>query len=227
MALHRIACKETNMNLRCLNLRCLLLVLMIAFVAPLSPIGLPQPAHAIPVQDNIDQAQVLAETAMNAQNNSNYEFAAKQWENLVVQHGDSPLVGKAHYYAGFCYSQIGEYKKLIEQFKLAIPKLDADQAVLKPQASLFLGFAQFRLGQQLSDQQATQQEATTWLTTSTQTFENLLTAYPEFADADQVCYFQGGAFEELNRYEDCAQVLFENAQLQKTDVQVRRPLRNR
>lgn len=199
MALDQIACKETNMSVRCS-----FVVLVLGSAVLLGTLGQIQPAHGAPLrfQENVDQAQVLAETAMNAQNNSNYEFAAKQWEKLVAEHGDSPLVGKAHYYAGFCYSQINEFRKSIDQFKLAIPKLADDQAVLKPQANLFLGFAQYRLGQQLMDQEPTRAESETLLTTATQTFANLLSTYPNFADADQVCYFQGGAFEELKRLED-------------------------
>lgn len=156
-------------------------------------------AHA--KQENVDQAQLLAETAMNAQNSSNFEFAAKQWEKLVNEHASSPLVGKAHYYAGFCYSQIGQYDKAIEQFTASFPKLSADQAILKPQANLFLGFAQYRQGQQMLDQ-GKKPEATKLLTSATQTFAKLLVDTPDFVDADQVCYFQGGAFEDLERLED-------------------------
>lgn len=161
-------------------------------------------AHPTPLQENPDPALVIAQTAMTAQNSSNFKFAATQWESLLAQHADSPLVGKAHYNAGVCYLQTNEFQKSIDHLKSSIPKLE-DESVQQPQAFLYLGFAQFRLGQQLLPSAVEKEQSTTLLTTAAQTFANLLTAFPDFADADQACYFQGGAFEALNRLEDARQ----------------------
>jgi tetratricopeptide (TPR) repeat protein len=151
------------------------------------------------IQDN-DAAQAIALTASNAQNAGSYDFAAEQWEKLISQHATSPLVGKAHYNAGICFLQSNKFEKAIGHFQSALPKLENDQAFQKPQANLYLGFAQFRLGQQLKPSNA--DESNKQLTTATQTLGNLIKDNPKFEDADQVCYFQGGAFEELNRLED-------------------------
>ena len=150
-------------------------------------------------QDNTDHD--IAQTAATAQNNSSYDFAAQQWEKLITNFPKSPLASKAHYNAGICYLQSNEFEKSIDHFQASLPFLSDDQSAQKPQASLYLGFAQFRRGQQLK-RESKSADSNTLLTTATQTLENLLISHPDFKDADQVCYFQGGAFEELDRLED-------------------------
>lgn len=180
------------------SFRPLLIVLLIALG------GLSQSfisnAHAVVYQDDA-AAQNIAQTASNAQNSGEYGFAAEQWEKLLSQHANSPLVGKAHYNAGICFLQSNDFEKSIGHFKSSLPKLENDQAVQIPQANLYLGFAQFRRGQLLK-QESKSEEANQLLTTATQTFANLLKNNSDFADADQVCYFQGGAFEELGQREN-------------------------
>ena len=109
------------------------------------------------VQDDADQRAF--ETASLAQNNESYEFAIKEWDKLLAQHPDSKLAPRASYNAGVCSLQLGQYEKAIAYFKTASPKLDAESG-LKPKSNLFLGFAQFRHGKDLQDNQAQQQQAT-------------------------------------------------------------------
>ncbi len=175
------------------------LVMLVTAIA-LAPAGLAPNLQAANLQDEA-AALNMAQTASVAQNNGEYVFAAEQWEKLLNQHADSSLAGKAHYNAGICYLQSNQFEKAIAHFKSSLPKLENDQAVQKPQANLYLGFAQFRRGQQLK-QESKSEEANQLLTTATQTFANLLKEYADFADADQVCYFQGGAFEELGQREN-------------------------
>lgn len=161
-----------------------------------------------PAQDGAtqqpDQAQVIAQIAANAQNSEDYSIAAKQWEKLLSQFPQSPLAGKAHYNAGVCYVQLGKFQKAIDQLTQSLPRLEADQAQQLPQAYLYLGFSQYKLGQRLISQndESTKKDATMWLTTSTQTFAKLIDKFPNFEDVDQACFFQGGAFEDLRRLED-------------------------
>lgn len=166
----------------------------------LSACGFPANADATCFQDDV-AAQNIAQTAALAQNSGEYGFAAEQWEKLLSQHPTSSLTGKAHYNAGICFIQTSNFEKSISHFKSSLPKLENDQAVKQPQAFLYLGFAQFRQGQLLKQDAATE-ESTKLLTTATQTFANLLKNHPEFVDADQACYFQGGAFEELGQLEN-------------------------
>ena len=78
----------------------------IARAAGMSPVNR---WHASPTQEDgnqqPDEAQVIAQIAANAQNSEDYSIAARQWEKLLSQFPDSPLVGKAHYNAGVCYVQ--------------------------------------------------------------------------------------------------------------------------
>ncbi len=151
-----------------------------------------------------EAAQLIAQTAVTAQNNEDYALAARQWEKLLTEFPNSSLVGKAHFNAGVCYVQSQDYKNAADHLSKALNKLDADEVTQLPQAYLYLGFSQFRLGQALSREtgEASQQEANTLLTTSTRTFAKLLEKFPNFVDADQACFFQGNAFEDLRRLED-------------------------
>ena len=182
---------------RVLTSSCLVIAFgLVGFSIPGSSTG---SVTAAMFQDEV-AAQNMALTASNAQNESSYEFAAEQWEKLISQHASSSLIGKSHYNAGICFLQLQKFEKAIGHFQSSLPKLENDQAFQKPQASLYLGFAQFRHGQQLKS--AKPDDANKYLTTATQTLGKLLSDKPDFEEADQVCYFQGGAFEELNRQED-------------------------
>jgi TolA-binding protein len=159
------------------------------------------------LQDEIqdpDEALLLAQTAVAAQNDGDYKLAAQEWERLLKEFPQASLVGKAHYNAGVCYVQTLNFEKAAGHLSTAINKLDADDTVQLPQAHLYLGFSQLRTGQSLGRQsdQASQDEAKSLLTTSTRTFTKLLEKFPKFVDADQACFFQGNAFEDLRRLEE-------------------------
>jgi len=181
------------------------LAVVVAFSIPLvlfsSLIGLVpgQLVLAAAVQD--DAAQRVFETASLAQNNESYGFAIKEWDKFLAQHPDSKLAPRAGYNAGVCSLQLGQYEKAISYFKTASPKLDAESG-LKPKSNLFLGFAQFRHGKNLQDDRAKRQQATDLLTTATRTFTALRNSDPKFAEIDQACFFQGGAYEALGRDQD-------------------------
>lgn len=181
------------------NRRLPMLAAIMTFAVTL-PWMTPPSSQAACFQDEA-AAQNIALTASNAQNSGEYVFAAQQWEKLLNEHANSALAGKAHYNAGICFLQSNEFDKAIGHFKSSLPKLENDEAVQKPQASLYLGFAQFRSGQRLK-QLAKTAEANQMLTTATQTFAQLLQNHSDFADADQACFFQGGAFEALGQKEN-------------------------
>ncbi len=149
-------------------------------------------------------AQNIAQIALRAQNSNDYPFAAQQWEKLLTSFPTSKLAGKAHYNAGVCYVQIQDFKSAATQLTAAISKLTGDDTELQPQAYLFLGFSQLRAGQALNGQTdpASTKEANILLTTAAKTLADLLKKFPDFVDADQACYFQGNAFEELDQLEE-------------------------
>ena len=159
-------------------------------------------ANSATAQDEV-AARAIAQAAFSAQNDGDFPFAATTWEKLINKHGQSTLVGNAHYNAGICYTQTNEFEKAIPQFESALTKLSADESVKKPNASLYLGFAQYRHGKALIENAATQDKGIALLKSSTQTFADLLKSNPKnFEDADQACYYQGAAFEHLGQPED-------------------------
>ena len=145
-----------------------------------------------------DAALRIYETATLAQNNSSYDFALSEWDKLLSQHANSTLAPKANYYAGICTIQTTQYEKAIGYLKAAAKSLD-NESGLKEKASLFLGFAQYRHGLDLTEDSSKKQESTTLLTTATQTFTNLLSNNAKFDEIDQAYFFQGEAFEALGR----------------------------
>ena len=185
-----------------LNLIAIFIGLLFALVTSL-------PATCV-AQDS-DAARKLEAIASTAQNNEDYELAAQQWEKLLTQSPKSTLVSKAQFNAGKCYAFTQDFEQAIEKLKLAVASLGKEDSQLAD-AYLYLGFAQYRLGQQLliaadseSDaetSESTKEKANIELTTSTRTFARLLELFPKYPDADQACYFQGGAFEELDRLKE-------------------------
>lgn len=149
-------------------------------------------------------AQNIAQIALRAQNAEDYALAAQQWEKLISEHPQSALLAKAHYNAGVCYVQLQNFPAATKQMSAAIPKFTDDDIQLQPQAYLFLGFSQLRSGQELirKPDPAAQKEANVLLTTATQNFTDLLQKFPNFVDADQAAFFQGNAFENLQRLKD-------------------------
>lgn len=144
----------------------------------------------------------IAQRAINAQKANDFDFAATQWEEVIKADPDSAQVGIAHYQAGFCYVQTGQFAKAADQLAQSIGKLDPADKNSVAQAHLFLGFSQAKLGREL--QKENRQESDQWLTSSTQTFVKLLKSFPSFEDADQALFFQGDAFEALGRWEEAA-----------------------
>ena len=183
------------------TLRTVTAITLFALFVAVSGLGPKQSLLNAALQDNADQR--IFETASLAQNNQSYDFAIKEWDKILADHPDSELVPRANYNAGVCSLQLGQYEKAINYFQTASPKLDAESG-LRPKADLFLGFAQYRHGRALKQNQAQaqQQQANKLLTTATQTFANLRTTTPEFEEIDQACFFQGGAYEELGRDQD-------------------------
>ncbi|MFK7766288.1 MAG: tetratricopeptide repeat protein [Mariniblastus sp.] len=153
-------------------------------------------------QDDDAAARAIAQTAFNAQSSNSFAFAASNWEKLISKHPNSPLVGNAHYSAGVCYTQTNEFEKAISNFQSALTKLGDEELVKKPNASLYLGFAQYRRGQDLAQAEATKTQGIELLKSATNTFAGLIKDYPKFEDIDQACYYQGTAFEQLGQSED-------------------------
>lgn len=148
------------------------------------------------------QANQIADLASNAQNAADYETAAENWEKLIDKHPDFSQLGKAHFNCGKCFQQLNQFKKAIFHFKAATQKLGDEAKVALPESYLYLGFCQSELGQNLLDSDPDQ--AKTLLTTSVQTFATQLRKFEDYEHNDQACYFQGIAYEVLERLEDAA-----------------------
>ncbi len=159
-------------------------------------------AQTVCGQENDRKAQQLADIATNAQNANDPEVAAAKWDELINDYPNYSQMGKVQFNCGKCYMQLGEIEKALTRFEAATKKLSDEAVVAKPEAFLYLGFCQSEIGQQ---KLATDpEEGKKLITTSTQTFARQLDDFPDFQHNDQVCYFQGAAFEQLGRLKDAA-----------------------
>ena len=197
-------------------------MLCLGFVAPIF-IGSTATTSAAPVQEtkaesvesNTD-AEALATSASNAQNNSDYVFAEKQWAKLIKQYPDWSGITTAQLNLGICQFQQRKYSDAIEPIKSAV--VSGDTKLNIPKALLFLGFSQMKYGDELAlaSSSADRKKGGMYLTTATQTLGKIVKEYPDYENADQALYFQGQAFYKLERYDEAVAAFqnleaFENA----------------
>lgn len=165
-------------------------------------------------------AEKIATSASNAQNNDDFKFAQKQWENLVNQHPSWSKIATAKLNLGICLFQQNKYAEAIAPIRSAIEAGDTSLNI--PKSLLFLGFSQMKHGDQLalSKSKEEQTQGGIFLTTSTQTLGKIVKEYPDYPDADQALYFQGQAFYKLGRYDEAVAAFegldaFENAKFKE------------
>ena len=184
--------------------------------ADAAPFVLPQtPVQNQAVNSNA-HAEKIATSASNAQNNDDFKFAQKQWENLVTHHPTWSKIATAKLNLGICLFQQKKYAEAIAPIRSAIEA--GDKSLNIPKSLLFLGFSQMKHGDQLalSKSEEQQTQGGMFLTTSTQTLGKIVKEYPDYPDADQALYFQGQAFYKLGRYDEAIAAFegldtFENA----------------
>lgn len=155
-------------------------------------------------QDVSEQETLIAQTAANAQNEGEFPLAASQWETLLKDHPNSSLTGLAEHNLGICFVQMQRYEEAAVALKSSLASLDKNETEKLASSYLFLGFAQARLGKDIGDKATTdeaKEESIKWLTTATQTFDQLRRRFPDFGDLDQACFFQGEAYSTLERFE--------------------------
>ena len=171
----------------------------------LQTLALASPTNSPPSlaqQEDDPKALQLAEVATNAQNAGDYEVGAGKWQELIDNHPHFKRIGFARLECGKCNIELGEFETAIEHLKAATQQLPETAEVGLPKAYLYLGFAQYRLGQNSIDED--RKKADRLLTTATQTLATGIKSFESYADTDQACYFQGNAFELLERLENAA-----------------------
>ncbi len=145
-------------------------------------------------------AGILAQTATNAQNEGDFEFAAEKWEALIQKYPNSSLIPEAQLYCGICYATQQDYAKAVDKLKAAIPQLTG-KAVKLPQAKLYLGFSQLELGV-AAGESGDREKQNQFCTTAAQTLGQLVKDHPEYEEVDQANFFQAQAFEQLDRLDE-------------------------
>ncbi len=153
--------------------------------------------------DDPPEVSQIEQMAGNAQNAGDFSLAAEKWEELIRDYPESSRVGYALLNAGRCFIQTEKYAQAADRLERSLSKLDPKANVSLAEAYLFLGFSQVKLGRELTDESP--QEARKWLTTATQTYVSLVNRFPNFENVDQALFFQGEAFEALERFQEAAE----------------------
>ena len=174
--------------------------LIFSIAAPLL-VAAPQSTETTLQTTDDQKLNQLIQTATQTQKSGNLKLAASQWQTVWEQFPDSEFSSSARFQAGFCYQQLRDYPRAIENLKAAIPKLAASDEQL-PTAKLYLGYCQFQLGQRnlkIATDATQRKQAADLVATAAITLQRLLQAHPNFPAAVQAYYFLGGSFEELDR----------------------------
>ncbi len=174
--------------------------LPLAFFCGLLIISAP---HVCSAQDDDPAAIQLEEVAANAQNAGDFQTAIGKWEKLITNHSEYSQIGKAEFNCGKCFLETKDYEQAIVHFKQATQKLGSDAKVMLPESYLYLGYSQYESGRRLLENDS--EKANELLATASQTFATLRKNFKDFEHNDQVCYFQGLAFEALDRLEKAAE----------------------
>ena len=149
------------------------------------------------------QADNLAQIAANAQNAKDFEMAFESWGKLCREFSTSKHFAKAQLNAGICAAQLKRYDAAIPYFEQALRLLPAEEVEGLATAHLFLGYSQLEQGRKLLSE-GKSEPAQTLLTTATEVFSRQLEKFPQYRDNDQAAYFQGLAYEQLQRLPEAA-----------------------
>ena len=148
----------------------------------------------------------LLNQAREQQQAGQFAAAADTWRKILDDHPDSADATTARFNLGFCLNKTERYAEAIDELKTVLPALRQSQSPQVPDALLYLGFAQLQRGKQLAaaniDAASLGEETSIELTTATQSFEQLLSGFPDYAHADQAALMQGESFELLSRMGD-------------------------
>ena len=144
--------------------------------------------------------------ARDQQQAGRFADAAVTWQQILDEHPGNADATTARFNLGFCLTKTERYAEAINELKAVLPELRKTQSAQVPDALLYLGFAQLQRGRQLAtgngDNQSLSEAASIELTTATQSFEQLLSGFADYAHADQAALMQGESFELLSRTGD-------------------------
>ncbi len=101
---------------------------------------------AMAQQDTAGLATVQYRTAVRAQNEGFYEQAATEWTDFIRDYPADTRIDRAYHYRGVCYLKLDKPAEAMADFQKVVS--DYPQSELHQAAALYLGIAQYRLGQQ-------------------------------------------------------------------------------
>ncbi len=167
------------------------------------------------------QAFKLAEIASNAQRDEEFRFAAKSWQQLIDDYPESSQIRTAQYNLAKCHYGLKDFASAVLAFEDAVPLMQQANSIELPDALLLLGYSRMQVARQLPKTDPEyDKKFSTEMTTATVHFETILRSFVDFPNANQAAYFQGQAYDELERFKE-ARASYEKAlEFEKDDYQV-------
>ena len=129
--------------------------------------------------------------AVAFQNRAVYDLAADEWTKFLKDYSKDPLAGKAQHYLGICQLQLKQYDEAAASFKKAIEDYPASDVT--EQSYLNLGLSQYSIAQ------AGKSEA---YDAAVQTFETLLSKYPNSGQTAQALFYQAESLYARGKKEE-------------------------
>lgn len=153
-----------------------------------------QTEDAVPETDN-EQALATYADAANLQNNGELELAIEQWQKLLKNFPDDPLVPHAAHYMGVCYMQLPDpkYREAAAAFERA---LRAEKYALREESLYNRGRCLYAVGSR-----DPQQVEETSLKQAVETFRDLLRQFPRSSFADRALFYTGESYYSLDQPE--------------------------
>ncbi|QEG20327.1 tetratricopeptide repeat protein [Mariniblastus fucicola] len=164
------------------------------------------------------KAYDLEQTAANAQNEKDYEFARKLWQEILDTYPESKASRKAWYNLGNCCYNLEDYGSAILAFKKALPIMQEDESPAIPEMLLALGYSRIMEGRRLAESDP--DESSSQYTTAANDLNTVLLNHSDSPQAGAAAHYRGKAFEELGQNDDAKTAYEQSVEIQDNDLRI-------
>ena len=164
------------------------------------------------------KAYALQEVAANAQNEKEFEFARKKWQELLDTYPDSKAARKAWYNLGKCCYNQEDYGSAILAFKKSLPNLREDESPNVPEVLLALGYSRITEGRRMA--KTDPEESSSQFTTAANDLNTILRDHTNSPLVSSAAHYRGKAFEALGQTKDATAAYEKSLEFKENPLQV-------
>ncbi len=163
-------------------------------------------------------ARNLHDIAANAQNEKEFEFAGKKWQELLDTYPDSKVARKASFNLGRCCYSMRDYASAILAFRKALPFIREDDPSAVPELLLGLGYSRIQEGRRLSE--SNPEESSSEFTTAANDLNTILLNHKDSANANAAAYHRGQALEALGQLEEAKEAFEQSLEFENESLRI-------